>query len=50
MGIPAGIDPQDYYFPDNICAECGSWSAKIVEPVELCPECLGEKYEEENQP
>jgi hypothetical protein len=30
MGIPAGIEPQDYYLPDNVCEECGAW-AEVIE-------------------
>jgi hypothetical protein len=45
MGIPAGIEPQDYYLPDNVCEECGAWAEVIEEG--LCPECLSWKLQEE---
>ena len=45
MGVPAGIEPQDYYLPDNMCEECGAWAETIEDG--LCPECFSEKLEEE---
>jgi len=45
MSIPAGIEPQDYYFPDNICEECGVWVEELEEG--LCLTCLDEKQQEE---